>query len=134
MKPARLPGDPAKAAKNYLASVVPGMVAAPAPTCGLVLPAAWTTKSPPAVVVFDDGGPTRWPVSTRPLLRVTVWADGRDRARAIAGAAMSVLTSHRVPAIATLSEPSGLLETRDPNTGATLVSFTVRAQSRTLPA
>ncbi len=134
MKPARLPGDPAKAAKNYLAAVVPAMVAAPAPTFGLVLPASWTTKSAPAVVVFDDSGPARWPVTTRPLLRVTVWADGRDQARAIAGAALAVLTSHRVPAIATLTEPSGLLEARDSNTAAVLVSFTVRAQSRTLPA
>ncbi len=134
MKPARIPADPAKAAKNHLAAVLPGLVAAPAPTVGLVVPSGWTTSSPPAVAVFDDGGPSRWPVTTRPLLRITVWANGRDRARAIAGAALSVLTSQPIPGIATIREPSGLLETRDSNNNAHVVSFTVRAQSRTLPA
>jgi hypothetical protein len=134
VKPLRLPGDPAKLAKNYLAGVLPAMVGAPAPTFGLVLPAGWTTKSPPAVVVFDDSGPVRWPTTTRPLLRVTVWSDGRDRSREIAGAALGVLQSHRIAGIATLTEPSGLLEARDSNNGGLMCSITVRAQSRTLPA
>ncbi|MGV9666935.1 hypothetical protein [Nocardia niigatensis] len=134
MKPLRIPGDPAKAIKNHLAAVLPSKVAAPAPTVGLVLPAAWTTKSPPAVVVFDDGGPNAWPVSTRPTIRVTVWADGRDRSRSIAAAALALLAAGEVPDVATITEPSGLLEARDSNNSAILASFTVRAQSRTLPA
>ncbi|WP_051047363.1 hypothetical protein [Nocardia asiatica] len=134
MKPLRLPADPAKVAKNYLASVIPGMVAAPAPTFGMVVPTNWTPSSAPHLVVFDDSGPTRWPVMTRPLLRVTVWADGRDRSRAIAGAALGVLLSHSIPGIATVTEPSLLLEARDSTNGGVLASFTVRAQARTLPA
>lgn len=134
MKPLRLPGDPAKVAKNYLASTLPPLVGTPTPTFGLVLPAAWKPESPPALVVFDDSGPTRWPVSTRPLLRVTVWANGRDRGRAIAGAALGVLLAHRIPGIATVSEPSALLEALDSNNGGLMTSFTVRTQSRTLPA
>lgn len=135
MKPVRRPADPAKAVKNHLAAALPALVGAPAPTVGLVLPANWSlSSSPPAVVVFDDGGAPVWPVATRPLLRITVWANGRDRARDIASAALSVLTSQQIPGVATLTQPSGLLEARDPNTTAQLVSFTLRAQSRTLPA
>ncbi|WP_454199589.1 hypothetical protein [Nocardia sp. Marseille-Q1738] len=133
MKLLRLPADPAKAAKNYLALAVPGMVAAPAPTFGMVVPKDWTPSSAPHLAVFDDSGPARWPVTTRPLLRVTVWADGRDRSRAIAGAALGVLLSHRIPGIATITEPSLLLEARDSTNGGVLASFTVRAQARTLP-
>ncbi|GAB4582622.1 hypothetical protein [Nocardia sp. IFM 10818] len=134
MKPARLPADPAKAIKNYLAATVPPLVAAPAPTFGMVLPANWTTQTAPAVVVFDDSGPTRWPVTTRPLIRITVWANGRDRSLAIAGAALSVVMAHRIPGVATISEPSALLEARDSTNSGILASFTVRAQARTLPA
>lgn len=135
MKPLRLPADPAKAAKNHLAAVLPGMVAAPSPTFGMVLPANWSpSSSPPAVVVFDDSGPTRWPVETRPLLRVTVWTNGRDRGREIAGAALGVLLSHCIAGIATITDPSGLLEARDSNNAGQMTSFTVRARSRTLPA
>lgn len=134
MKPVRRPADPAKLVKNHLAATVPALVATPAPTFGVVLPANWSLSSPPAVVVFDDGGAPIWPVVTRPLLRITVWANGRDRGIAIAGAALSVLTSQRIPGVATLTQPSGLLEARDSNTGAQLVSFTMRSQSRTLPA
>lgn len=134
MKPLRLPGDPAKLAKNYLAAVLPAMVGTPTPTFGMVLPPDWTTKSAPALVVFDDSGPTRWPVTTLPLLRITVWSDGRDRSRAIAGAALGVLQSHRIAGIATITEPSGLLEARDSNNAGLMCSFTVRTQSRTVPA
>lgn len=134
MKPVRIPGDPAKAIKNYLASTLPGLVAAPAPTVGLVLPSGWTTKSPPALAIFDDGGVNAWPVSTRPTIRVTVWADGRDRSRAIAGVALGLLAAGDVPGVATITDPSDLLEARDSVNSGILASFTVRAQSRTLPA
>lgn len=132
MKPFRTPADPAKTAKDYLASVLPGLIAAPAPTFGMVLPSGWTKSAPPALVVFDDGGPNRWPVSTRPTLRITVWANGRDRARGTAGAALGVMLAHRIPGIATINNPTGLIEAVDSNNGGTTVSFTVSAQARTL--
>ncbi|MBB5915281.1 hypothetical protein BJY24_004148 [Nocardia transvalensis] len=132
MKPFRLPADPAKTAKNYLAAVLPALVATPAPTFGMVLPSQWTPSKVPAVVVFDDSGPNTWPVSTRPTLRITVWADGRDRARQIAGAALGVLLAHRIPGIASITNPTNLLEAVDSNNGGITVSFTVSAQARTL--
>ena len=132
MKPYRLPGDPARAIKDYLASVLPPLVAAPAPTLGMVLPSSWSTSSPPAVVVFDDSGPVQWPVTTAPTVRVTVWANGRDRSRAIAGRCLGVLLAHRVPGVATITEPTGLLEAVDENNHGVMTSFTVRALARTI--
>ncbi|MGW6699639.1 hypothetical protein [Nocardia sp. NPDC055049] len=131
-KPYRLPGDPAKAIKQYLGTVVPGLVTAPAPTVGLVLPMDWKPDKAPAIAVFDDGGPTRWPVTTAPLVRVTVWADGRDRSRRIAGVCLGVLLSHRIAGVSTITQPSGLLEALDSNNGGVMTSFTVRALARTI--
>lgn len=133
-KPHRLPPDPAAAIKAYLSAELPALVAAPAPTVGLVLPADWKLTSPPAVVVFDDSGPTQWPVVVRPTIRVTVWANGRSRARMVAGAALGLLLARPVPGIATITDPSQVLDARDSNTGGVLASITVRVQSRTLPA
>ncbi|WP_280441197.1 hypothetical protein [Nocardia brasiliensis] len=132
MKPYRVPADPAKLLKDKLAAVVPGLVAAPAPTFGLVVPPSWTTHAPPHVGVFDDGGPNRWPVSTAPTVRVTVWAAGRDRARRIAGVCLGVLLSHRVEGVATITDPTGLVEALDPHNNGQMCSFTVTAQARTL--
>lgn len=134
MKPHRIPPDPAASIKAFLAAELPALVADPNPTVGVVLPADWKLASPPAVVVFDDSGPTLWPVMVKPTIRVTVWANGRTRARAIAGAALGLLLSQRVAGVATITTPSQLLDARDSNTGAILASFTCRAQSRTLPA
>ncbi|WP_280451545.1 hypothetical protein, partial [Nocardia cyriacigeorgica] len=128
----RLPGDPAKAIKIHLASVLPGLVAAPAPTVGMVLPSNWSTGSAPAVVVFDDGGEVLWPVTTAPTVRVTVWANGRDRSRTIAGRCLGVLLAHRIDGVATITQPTSLLEAVDDSNHGVMTSFTVRALARTI--
>ncbi|WP_280265345.1 hypothetical protein [Nocardia wallacei] len=71
-------------------------------------------------------------MATRPTIRVTVWAAGRDRAREIAGAALGVMLSHRIPGLASVTNPTGLLEAVDSNNSGTTVSFTVSAQARTV--
>ncbi|MFD3748330.1 hypothetical protein [Nocardia sp. NPDC058633] len=132
-KPLRVPADPARVAKDYLASVIPALVPpSPLPTFGMIVPPSWTTASAPLVVVFDDSGPAVWPVSTSPLLRVTVWSAGRDRSRRIAGVCLGVLLAHRIPGIATVTDPTLLVEDIDPNNQGSMCSFTVRAQARTL--
>lgn len=131
MKPLRAPGDGAKPAKNYLAGVVPALVDAPAPTFSLNLPEAWKTTDAPHVSVFDDSGPVVPFVATKSRLRVTVWADGRDRARSIAGVCMAVLMAHRIDGIA-VSDPTGLADSRDSTNGGLMCSFTVAAIVRTI--
>jgi len=130
--PLRLPADPAKVAKNYLATVIPALVAAPAPTFGLIVPPEWTPAAAPRVVVFDDSGPVLWPVTTSPTLRVTVWSDGRDRSRRIAGMCLGVLLAHRIPGIASITDPTLLVEDTDPHNQGVMCSFTVRALARTV--
>ncbi|SUA72659.1 Uncharacterised protein [Nocardia otitidiscaviarum] len=132
MKPLRTPADPAKTIKDYLAAVVPGLVDAPAPEFGMTLRADWKPTSAPAVAVFDDGGPNRWPVATAPTIRITVWSNGRDRSRQIAGVCLGVLLSHRVPGVATITQPTALLEAVDSHNTGRMCSFTVRALARTL--
>ncbi|WP_406234931.1 hypothetical protein [Nocardia sp. NBC_01009] len=131
-KPFRVPADPARVAKDYLASVVPTLVGPPAPTFGMVLPSDWTPAAAPAVVVFDDSGPMAWPVSTSPTLRITVWSAGRDRSRLIAGRCLGVLLAHRIPGIASIADPTSLVEDTDPNNTGVMCSTTVRALARTL--
>lgn len=134
MKPLRVPGDGAKAAKAHLASVLGGLLGDVEPTVSLGLPDEWTPDSPPHVGVFDDGGPLRWPVYTKPRLRLTVWADGRDRLREVAGMCLGVLLAHRIEGLAVVNDPTPLIEngSRDAN-GALVASFTVAAIVRTAP-
>ncbi|MEU0871649.1 hypothetical protein [Nocardia brasiliensis] len=131
-KPFRVPADPAKIAKDYLAGVLPALVSPLAPTFGLAIPADWTSADAPVVAVFDDSGPMAWPVSTSPILRLTVWSAGRDRSRRIAGACLGVLLAHRIPGIASITDPTNLVEDIDPHNQAVMCSFTVRAVARTL--
>lgn len=133
-KPFRVPADPARIAKNYLASVVPALVPSPPPAFGMALAPNWTPSAAPIVVVFDDSGPMVWPVSTSPTVRVTVWSNGRDRSRAIAALCLGVLLAHRITGIASITDPTGLVEDIDPNNHGLMCSFTVRAIARTLAA
>lgn len=74
-----------------------------------------------------------WPVETRPQIRVTVWADGRDAARAIAGYALGILLCYRVPDIAKVLPGTALIDDRDDRTGGWMAGFTVTARTRTTP-
>lgn len=134
MKPLRIPGDPARAAKDYLATALPPLLAGADPAFGLSLPDDWTPKSTSHVVVFDDGGEAKWPIVTNPLLRITVWSSGRTRSREIAGLCMAILTAHSIPGIASVRKPSSILDARDSHNGGIMASFTVRATARTIAA
>ncbi|BDC71074.1 hypothetical protein [Prescottella equi] len=128
MKALRKPRDAAVPIKDFLI----GQLAATdhGATAALKLPTDWSPKSPPAVVVFDDGGPQRWPVSTKPQIRITVWAEGRGEAREIAGKCMGWLLALRVPGVK-VSPGSALIDARDPKNGGMMASFTVNTTVRT---
>lgn len=128
MKALRKPQDAARPVKDFLA----GQLAAanPGVTADLDLPPTWTPKSPPAVVVFDDGGPQSWPVSTKPTIRVTVWAAGRTRARDIGGMCMGWLLALPIPGVK-VTPGTALIDARDPKNNGVMASFTVNAIVRT---
>lgn len=133
MKPERVPADAARRIRDHLAAALPSRIAPETVTFGLNLRQGWKPTEAPHLAVFDDSGPAQWPIVTRPLIRITVFANGRDRANGIAGRALGVLTAASIAGL-TIAEPSGLLEAVDRNTGGLLASFTVRARIRTLGA
>lgn len=132
MRPERVPGDGAKAAKDFLSDVLPPLFT-PTPTVGLALRDDWAlSESPAHLAVFDDGGPSEWPITQRTTLRVTVWDSDRSRAREVAGRAAGILYARDVPGLAWVGAPSSILEDVDPDNGAILASFTIPTQVRTL--
>lgn len=127
MKPLRLPVDAAVPVKDFLKSF-----AATEYSAALSLPKGWTSRSLPAVVVAEDPGEMgEWPVYTGSQIRVTVWADGRDKSRMIAGKCVGRLLAMRVPGVANIRPGSSLIDDRDEATGAFLAGFTVRVRTRT---
>jgi hypothetical protein len=95
----------------------------------LELPSNWTPKSPPALVIADDGDPLiMYPVATSPTIRITSWTGELDRT--YVHAALPILLTERIPGIAKVLPGTGFLDTRDPKTKGDLSSFTVRARAR----
>lgn len=131
MKALRQPSDPARRVKEFLAQRLAER-GDPA-TADSKLPKNWQPHNAPAVVVFDDGGDAQWPVSTSPTIRVTVWADGRTRAREIAGWCMGWLLCLPVPGVANISSPTALIDAQDEHNSGRMAGFTVRAKARTIP-
>lgn len=133
MKAARVPPNPVRSVKDFYLSRLSLIHSEPV-TAALNVPGGWKPgESPPHIGVFDDSGPTAWPVAVKPLLRITVWSNGETLSRAIAGRCMGLLLAHSIPGIANVREPSSLLIARDPHNGGVMASFSVRVTSRTLP-
>jgi hypothetical protein len=124
------PRDATVPIKDFLADRVLAIDASI--SAALSLPSEWSPQDPPAVVVFDDSGPVNWPVSTSPQIRVTVWADGRDRVRDIAGKCLGWLLCSKVPGIAHIGPGAALLDGRDERNGGFTASFTVTTIVRTV--
>ncbi|MBT2266317.1 hypothetical protein [Rhodococcus erythropolis] len=131
--PIRLPADPIRPICNFLNAQLPSLSPVPAVTVSLGLPSNWMPEdAPPHVGIFDDGGPVKWPIITEPRVRVTVWAIGRDLAREIAALSCGILTCRNVPGVATITDPSSILDARDPHNRGLMASFTVKVQARTI--
>lgn len=133
MRTAVRPADPANLLADFYEAVLPSIPDPPQCTVGLGLLDGWQPSAPRHVGVFDDSGPSRWPISTRPILRVTIWASDRAAARDLAGLCMGLALGRKVPGIANVREPSGILDAVDPKNSGLMASFTVRTTVRTLP-
>ncbi|MGN2634624.1 hypothetical protein ACTD5D_39780 [Nocardia takedensis] len=131
-EPVLVPGDPVTAVRLFLAPLVTAKYKGTRVAANLS--PKWGPAAAPELVVFDDGGPLRYPVETNPQIRVTVWGSGHDVVWSIAGYALGLLLSRRVPGIAKVLPATGLLEARDDHTGGLMCSFTVRTRVRTVPA
>lgn len=131
MKALRQPGDPGMAVKDFLKGRLTSKE--PDATVGLALPSEWEPGHPPAVVVFDDGGTSAWPVSTSPTIRVTVWSKDRTESRTVAGWCLGWLLGARVPGVAHVGSPTAILDAHDEHNGGRMAGFTVRVTARTAP-
>lgn len=124
-----IPGSPAPLVKAALVTFL-------ATTARVVrdVPDKWTPSDGPVVLVADDGGPLSWPVMSRNIVRVTVFAEGKDPARTIALRCAGYLHDNTPAGIAHIFRSGGtsILEARDSSTGADLASFTVAATVRTV--
>ncbi len=131
--PVLVPGDPGPAVREFLAPLITAKY--PSTRVAANLSPKWTPSTwAPELVVFDDGGPIRYPVETLPHVRITVWGSGHDVVWSIAGYALGLLLSRRVDGIAKVLPSTGLLEARDDRNGGLMCSFSVRTRVRTVPA
>jgi hypothetical protein len=121
---------PAGLLRDHLKTFMVGRY--PSLTFDLRLDASWSAAdSVPALVVFDDSGPVRWPVETRPTLRVAVWSDSLPKSREIASYALGTALCRRVDSIAKILPGTAVLDSRDTDNGGIVAGFTVRTRIRT---
>lgn len=104
----------------------------PSVTVGDEVPKEWDVATdPPLIIVSDDTGPTLWPVWSEPLIRSTIYANGKQTAKDLRRTATGVLMANVPNGMHIAKTGIGYTEARDPDTGADLASFTVRATVRT---
>lgn len=124
----RVQADAADTIKNWLATQSLGAAVA------LMLPAGWTPRNGAQLIVADDGGPVRWPIKSRHMIRLTAYAAGRTEARRIAALAAGKLAASR-PRPAGIAHVDGdmgaVLDDRDKETGGYLASVLITVHART---
>lgn len=99
----------------------------------LNVPEKWTPGSGAVLVVADDGGPVQWPIKSQHTIRLTAYGAGRTQVRTITAIAAGLLGYGRPPGIASIdSDMGGILDTRDPATGAFLASVLITAHAKTV--
>jgi hypothetical protein len=94
-------------------------------------PPDYKSTDAPFLLIANDGGPMQYPVSTRPTVRLTAYAEGRGEAVRLASKAMGLLLCRRVPGIANVRPGSNLIDDRDEKTKAFFASTTVLVTIRT---
>jgi hypothetical protein len=99
----------------------------------LNVPEKWSPTSTPVLVVADDGGPVIWPIKSQHTIRLTAYGSGRTQVRAIAAKAAGLLGYGRPSGVDYIdSDMGGILDARDPETGAFLASVLLVAHAKTV--
>jgi len=101
---------------------------AEAATVAVGIPSHWTVEDDPHLQVAVDGTADDHPIAQRHTLRVTARARDATEAKRVAQLAHGLLLArHQYRPL------TGLFTTDDPDSGAQLASFTVRATVRSTP-
>lgn len=95
---------------------------------GVTVPRGWKPGAKPHVQVGHDGTPVvEYPVLWRASVRVTAWHESTTTAKDLAGLCEALLLSHPGSTqVASVRPGTGVLPTKDPDTGAQLASISVR--------
>lgn len=126
MKPLAVPPDAEHVAIDIL---TPALAArAQDVTVGVNVPSAWTVGTKPHVQVALDGTPDlTYPILWRATVRITTWHASTTTAKALVALCQAILCAYPgSAAVASVQALTGVLPTRDPDTGAQLASVTVR--------
>ena len=99
-------------------------------TCGVTIPTTWTTATKSHVQVGLDGTPVvRYPIYAKAAIRVTVWNASTTVAQSLAALCEGLLLSHPGDTVVSGVKPgTGVLPTRDPDTGAQLATIGVEVR------
>lgn len=101
-------------------------------TCGVNVPETWTTATKAHVQVGLDGTPeVHYPIYADAAIRVTVWHASTTTAQSLAALCEGLLLSHPGGTVVSGIKPgTGVLPTRDPDTGAQLATIGVSVRLR----
>lgn len=130
MKPLCVPPDAERVTIDYLTTALAAR--GQDVTCGVTIPTTWASGTKPHVQVGHDGTPeVTYPILWRCSVRVTCWASTTTAAKALAALAHGLLLSHPgSPEVGSVRPLTGVLPTRDPDTGAQLASVSVQVNLR----
>lgn len=130
MKPLAVPPDAERVVIDYLTAALAAR--SQDVTVGVNIPTTWTTATKPHVQVGWDGTPeVTYPVLWRCSVRVTAWSSSTTTAKALAALAHGLLLSHPGSAeVGSIRPGTGVLPTKDPDTGAQLASVSVQVNLR----
>ena len=97
-------------------------------SAGVNVPSAWTQGTKAHVQVGLDGTPSvQYPILASASVRVTCWHASTTTAKALVALCEGLLCSHPGSAqIGSVRSLTGVLPTKDPDTGAQLASVSVR--------
>ena len=129
-KPLAVAPDAERLTIDYLvAALAARSVAA---TVGVDIPTTWAPTSTQHLQVALDGTPSlEYPILARATVRLTAWASSTTAAKALVSLAQGLMCSHPGDvSVASVQALTGVLPTRDPDSGAQLASCTVRVNLR----
>lgn len=135
MKPLRVTPDAERKVRDLL--VAPLAAKFPTATVGVGVPNTYNPRtSPPYVQVSSDGIPiASFPVSARATMRVCVWSNSTTLSKAIAAYCEGwLLANPSAGGMSGTRQGTGVLATRDADTGAELAYITVGVTFRLIPA
>lgn len=128
-KPVAVPTDAERATVDYLTAELAAH--GQDVTCGVNMPTVWADATKPHVQVALNGTPSStYPMTAAATIRLTAWATGTTAAKALAGLAQGIMCAHPGGGgIQSVQFLTGVLPTKDPDTGAQLATATVRVNT-----